>query len=103
MFGDLMNKLKDAQQAMEQSKKQLDNVLVDADVENGKVKVTANGNRKITNLSIDDELIASGDRETIEDLVMLAINRALEKAEKLSESEMQRTAMDFMPNLQGLL
>ena len=39
MFGDFMGKMQEAQQKMEDTKKRLDNVLVDSDAENGLVKI----------------------------------------------------------------
>ena len=99
MLDDLMSKLEDAQLQMEKTKKELDSLLVETEVEGGLVKVKANGNNKIVNLEISDELIKDADKESIEDLVILAINRAIEKAEKLSEDQLAGTAQGIMPDI----
>ncbi len=96
---DLMSKLSEAQKQMEVKKKQLDNIFVEAEAEGGLVKVKANANRKIINITINQQLINDKDKDAIEDLVLTAVNRALEKAESVNEAEMQNVAMGMMPNL----
>ncbi|MDP4267386.1 MAG: YbaB/EbfC family nucleoid-associated protein [Bacteroidota bacterium] len=102
MFGDMMSKLKDAQKTMEETKKRLDTIYVDAEAENGKVKVTANGNKKIKDIVISEELLKENDKQALEDILVVAVNRALEKAEKVSEAEMQGIAKGILPNFPGL-
>ncbi len=95
--------LKQAQQQSEDVKKRLENVFVEAESEGGMVKVTANGNKKITQISISPALVEEKDKEAIEELVLIAVNRAMEKAEKVFESEMQSVAMGILPNLKGFM
>ncbi len=97
MLDDLMGKMNEAQQKMDETKKRLDGITVSADAEGGMVKVTANGNKKILNIDIQQDLIDDGDKEAVEDLVLVAINRALEKAENLYETEMQNVAKGMIP------
>ena len=59
MFGDLsgmMQKLQDAQQKVEETKKRLDTVLIDEETD-GKVKVTVTSNREIKSITIDQSII----------------------------------------------
>jgi len=92
-----MSKMQDAQKQMEEVKKRLENVYVEGVAENGLVKVTANANKKIINISISDEIL--NDKETMEDLLIVAINKALEKAENVNNSEMGSLAQGMMPGL----
>lgn len=46
----------------------------------GAIKVTCDGTRKIQNVSIDAEQVDTDDLEALEDLFVVAANRALEKA-----------------------
>ena len=98
MFGDMMGKLQEMQQKTEETKKRLDSVHVEATAEDGMVKVISTANRKITSIEISQELV-EGDKEQLEDLVMLAVNRALEKAEKVSESEISDVAKGMLPGM----
>lgn len=99
MFGNMMGKLQEMQKKSEEVKKRLDTISVQAEAEDGLVKITSTGNRKITAVDISAELIAAGDKEQIEDLCILAINRALEKAEKVYEVEMKDVAKGLLPGM----
>jgi hypothetical protein len=102
MFGDLMGKMQEAQKQMEALKSRLNDVYVDAESNGGIIKVTANGNKKITDITIDSDYITTCDKDELEDLLIIAVNRAIEKAEKVNESEMQGVARGMMPGLGGL-
>ncbi len=99
MFGDMMGKLREMQQKSEEVKKRLDTISVEAEAENGRIRVISTANRKITNLEIDSDLIKDQDKEQIEELILLAINRALEKAEKVAEAEMAGIAKGMIPGM----
>ncbi|RME96321.1 MAG: YbaB/EbfC family nucleoid-associated protein [Bacteroidetes bacterium] len=92
MFGDLMGKMEQMQAEM---KEKLRAIEVQAEAGGGQVKVTANGAREIVNISIASELLAEGDAEAVEDMVMVAINRALE----LAAAKETETGQDMMGNL----
>lgn len=96
---DLFGKLQEAQKQMAEAKKKLDNVFVESEVEQGLVRIKATANNKIVNISISPELIKDGDVEAIEDLLLTAINRALEKAQKANEEEMKGLAKGMIPGL----
>jgi|688.fasta_scaffold1293355_1 DNA-binding YbaB/EbfC family protein len=96
MFG----QLKEAQEKMEAAKKRLDEIFVSGDAGSGAVKVNVSASKKIKSIHLSDEII--GDKEQIEDLVTIAINRALENAEKVAEAEMQTIAREMMPSMGGL-
>jgi len=103
MFGkmfDIMGKLDDAKKNVEEARKRLDHVLIDAEAGNGMVKITVTGNRQLKNLSIADE--AMQDKEMLEDYLSIALNKALEEAGKIQEDELKKAAMDAMPNIPGL-
>lgn len=56
----------------------------------GMVTVEVTGQLKVSGCRIDPELIASGDRELLEDLICSAANQALEKLRETQLSEMQQ-------------
>jgi nucleoid-associated protein EbfC len=96
MFGDMMGKLQEMKQKMEDTKKRLETITVQGEAGDGAITVTANGNKKIVNISVNEEL-TKADKEELEDLLVVAVNRALEKAESLHEAEMQGAAQGFIP------
>lgn len=103
MFGDLsgmMNKLKEAQQKVEETKTRLNTVLVDETSADKKIKVTLTANREIKAISIDESLLT--DKEELEDYLILTLNKAIEKASKINENEMAIAAKSGMPNITGM-
>ena len=96
----MMAKLKEAQAKIEETKKRLDTVYVDGESGNGTVVVTVTANREVKNIAIDDSLLE--DKEALEDYLIIALNKAIEKANAVNEAEMAAAAKDGMPDLPGL-
>lgn len=87
----MMQKLQQMQQQMEDTKKRLESITVQGEAAGGKVSVTATAGRRITAVNIADELMQA-DKEELEDYLILALNDALSKADNAFESEMQGIA-----------
>jgi DNA-binding YbaB/EbfC family protein len=101
MFGDLsgmMEKLKEAQQKVEETKTRLNTVFVDGESNGVKVSVTAN--REIKNITIEDNLL--NDKEELEDSLIIALNKAIEKANAINDAEMAAAAKNGLPDIPGL-
>lgn len=96
----MMGKLKETQQKIEETKKRLDNVLVDEQSSDGLLKVTLTANRSIRSIVIDDALLE--DKEQLEDYLVLVLNKAIEKATAVNEAELGAVAKEGMPNIPGL-
>ncbi len=103
MFGDMMNmmgKLKETQKKVEETKQRLDTVLVDQESHDNKLKVTLTANRTIKSIEIANDLLE--DKEQLEDYLILTLNKAIEKATKVNETELAAVAKSGMPNIPGL-
>ena len=103
MFGDMsgmMQKIKDAQKKVEETKVRLNTVLVDETGADGKIKVTLTANREIKSISIDDALLS--DKEELEDFLIITLNKAIAKASQINEQEMAVAAKAGMPNIPGM-
>lgn len=103
MFGDMegmMAKLKEAQAKIEETKARLNTVMVDGESGNGAVIVTVTGNREVKNIAIDDELLE--DKEALEDYLIIALNKAILKANEINEAEMAAAAKGGLPDIPGL-
>jgi DNA-binding YbaB/EbfC family protein len=71
---------------------------VEASAGGGMVTAVATGALRIREIRIEPELLASGDREMLQDLVAAAANAALAAAERMVQEEMQRAAgLSFSP------
>jgi len=90
MLEDLMGKMQAAQQQMDANVERMNSIFVDAEAEGGMVKVSATANKQIVEIKIADELM--DDKEAVEELVLLAVNRVIEKAAAVYETEMQSIA-----------
>ena len=96
----MMGKLKETQQKVEATKKRLDTVLIDESNNDGSVKITITANRTVKAIEIDDQLLE--DKEQLEDYLVLTLNKAIEKATSINESELAAVAKEGMPNIPGL-
>jgi DNA-binding YbaB/EbfC family protein len=102
MFGNnMMGKLQEMQLKMEETKKRLDTITVTGEAGDGAVKIVVTGNRVINDVEISDELMNS-DKEELQDLLIIAMNRAMEKAENINEAEMKGVAAGMMPGMPGM-
>lgn len=103
MLGDLMGmmgKLKETQKKVEETKKRLDTVFVDEKSSDDLLKVTLTANRVIKAIEIDDSLLK--EKEQLEDYLVLTLNKAIEKATKVQETELGAVAKEGMPNIPGM-
>lgn len=98
----MFDKLFEAQQKAEEIKKRLDTISVSSEVEGGKIKVIVTANKHITSISIDPGFLANTDVEELEELLTTAVNKALEQAESVSQTEMQAATRDMIGGLGNL-
>lgn len=98
----MFDKLMQAQQMAGDIKKRLDNISVTGTAEGGKITVVATGNKAIKSISIDPEFYNDADREEIEELLAVAVNKAIEQAENVSQSEMAAATKDMFGGLGGM-
>jgi nucleoid-associated protein EbfC len=99
---DILNKLGDFKKKMEEIKSRLDNIYIDEQSSDGKIKITVTGNRKVKSVSIDPSLMNAGNAEEIQETLEIVLNRALERAEGVSEMEMKSAGRDMLPGFPGL-
>jgi len=98
----MFDKLFQAQQKAEEIKKRLDTVSVSGEVEGGKIKVIATANKEIKNVIIDPVYLKEAGSEELEELLVIAINKALKQAEDISQTEMQAATKDMLGGLGGM-
>lgn len=98
-FGDLMKKAQEMQAQMQNAQEQLANITVEGSAGGGMVKVTANCKHQIINIEIEPEVINPGDPEMLEDLIVAAVNQALENARTRGQEEMQKILGPVLGNL----
>ena len=98
----MFDKLFEAKQKAEDLKKRLDGITVSGSAEGGKISVTATANKVVQSVTIDGDFLKSADKEELEELLIVAINKALEQAENLNQSEMAALSRDMLGGMGGL-
>lgn len=83
----MLRQVQQMQSQMSKVQKELETETVEASAGGGAVTVVATGAQKVVSVKIDPE--AAGDAEMLQDLVIAAVNEAMEKAKQLAASKMQ--------------
>ncbi|MBP7228724.1 MAG: YbaB/EbfC family nucleoid-associated protein [Longilinea sp.] len=84
----MMQQLQRLQEQMEAVQAQLAEETVSATTGGGAVKVTMSGRQTCKAVTIDPELLKDADAEMLQDLLLTAINLALEESRKLEAERM---------------
>ena len=98
----MFDKIMEAQQKAGEVKKRLDAISVTGSAEGGKITVQANGNKVIQSVTIDEAFLKDADKEELEELMVIAVNKALEQAESVNQSEMAAMAGAMFGGMGGL-
>ncbi len=106
-IGNVFSMMKQAQQMqgrMSEMQEKLSHVRVEGAAGGGLVTVEANGQQKILNVRIDESLLQDSDKEMLEDLLVGAVNQAIDKAREAAAEEMSKLAGDLdLPGLDDAL
>jgi len=98
----MFDKLFEAQQKAGEVKQRLDGINVTGEAEGGKIIVTANGNKVLQSIAIDENFLKEADKEELEELLVLAVNKALEQAENVNQAEMAAMTKNMFGDLGGM-
>lgn len=93
----MMKQVQKMQAEMEKVQNELGNKSVTEEAGGGMVKATVNGKKELISIEIDNEIVSSGDKEMLEDLVVAAVNKALEAAGKMAEEELGSVTKGMIP------
>jgi len=99
-IGKLMKQAARMQQQITAIQQQLAQQTVEASSGGGAVKAVATCDGRLKSIHLDPQTLNPADAEVLEDLVLTAVNQALDQARKINETEMQKVTAGF--NLPGL-
>lgn len=91
--GSMNNMIKQAQKMqkeMQRVQEELATKEVEASVGGGAVVVRANGSKSVVSIKINPEVLDPEDVEMIEDLILTAVNQALDSAEEMMSTSMSK-------------
>jgi DNA-binding YbaB/EbfC family protein len=86
MAFDMQNMMQMARKQYEAMQKKMQETVVEGTAGGGGVSVKMDGARRILSITIDPEVVKSGDVEMLQDLVMAAVNEAGRRAEESMKS-----------------
>lgn len=90
--------MKQAKALQDKIKQQLDEIEVKATSGGGMVSVTMSGNKTVTAVTIDPEVVDKDDVEMLQDLILAAVNEAARKVDE----EAQQQIGSLAGNIPGL-
>ena len=86
-MGGIYKKAQEMQKKMADVQSEIDSMEVEGSSGGGMVKAVVNGKKRILSLNIDPDIL-SEDKEMLEDLILVAINQAIDKIEVVSKEKM---------------
>ncbi len=86
-LGGLMKQAQQMQQNMQKAQAELAGIEVEGQAGSGMVKVIMTCAHEVRRVSLDDSVM-SDDKEMLEDLIVLALNDAMKKAEATTQQKM---------------
>lgn len=86
----LMKQANQLQSKMKKTQEELAKREYDGTSGGGAVKITVNGEYKISSIKIDPEVVKAGDVEMLQDLILTAANDAVRICKETSAKEMEK-------------
>jgi hypothetical protein len=99
-LGKLMKQAARVQQQIEQTQTQLASRTVEASSGGGAVKVVAKCDGTVASIKISPQAVNPADAQLLEDMVLSAVNQALEQAKNIANAEMSKATQGF--NIPGM-
>ena len=96
----MQQKIMKMQQEMEKAQADVESAFFSATAGGGVVKATVSGKRQLTELSIQPEAVDPEDVEMLQDMILAAVNDALDSAETMAGQQM--SAVTGGLNIPGL-
>lgn len=100
-FKNLKGLVKEMQEKMQAAQENLVNVKASAESGAGMVKATVNGKKQVVSIEVDPEIVKAEDKELMQDLIVAAINKAIQEVDVLAKEELKKTTQGVIPNIPG--
>ncbi len=99
---EMLAKAQEMQSKLAEAQNQLAGIETEVEVGGGMVRVTINGKQQIRRITLEKAVVNPADVEMLEDLLVAAVNKAIERSTELAQQEMQKATSGVIPNIPGL-
>lgn len=101
--GNMMQQIKQLQDEMARAQEALDDEVVQVSVGGGVIQMTMTGHQRLQAVQIEPDILNPDDVEMLQDLVLAAVNEAIERSQKLAADRMGGLTGGLnLPGLSGL-
>ena len=97
----LMRQAQKMQEEMAAKQEELEAREYDISAGGGVVNVKINGKKEILSISLEPEIIDPDDKETLEDILVAAVNEAIKRVEDTNSAEMSKITGNI-PGMPGM-
>ncbi|MBW1829191.1 MAG: YbaB/EbfC family nucleoid-associated protein [Deltaproteobacteria bacterium] len=102
-MGKLMKQAQQLQTKMAKMQEELSEKTVEASAGGGMIIAVANGKQELVSIQIEQEVIDPDDAEMLQDLIMAAVNDALNRAKEMMNEEMGKVTQGMnIPGMPGM-
>jgi DNA-binding YbaB/EbfC family protein len=102
-FSSLLQQAQAMQEKFKQMQEEVAAKTVEAEAGGGMVRVLADGSMRLRNVQIEQALVAANDKQMLQDLIVVAVNDALRRAQELFTQEVSKLSpFGAALNLPGL-
>ena len=98
MPGNMNNLMKQAQKMqkqMEEATKALEEKTYEATAGGGVVKVVVSGKKEVVSIELEEEVVDKDDIEMLQDMILVAVNSAIDKMEEDKEAKFGKYGQMF--------
>jgi nucleoid-associated protein EbfC len=99
---EMMSKIQEMQTKLSETQEKLKMLETTIDVGGGMVTITINGKQEVRKIKIEKSVVSPDDIELLEDLILSAVNKAIEQSQQLAQEEMSKSTSGLIPNIPGL-
>ena len=97
----MMGKVKELQDKMKVAQESLVHITAEGESGGGMVKAIVNGKKQVVSVEVDKDMFKPEDQEMVQDLIVAAINNALESVDVLAKQEIKKSTQGIIPDIPG--
>jgi hypothetical protein len=86
--GNMMQQLRQLQEEMARTQETLGDEVVQVSVGGGVVQMVMTGHQRLQSVQIEPDILTPDDVEMLQDLILAAVNEAIERSQKLASDRM---------------